>query len=290
MAARPPVEGLRRSRAHDRSPSRCERPSSCDAPGGARGGQAQVSIAFNAEPFGDLTLPVEDSLAVRRAASGDAALRQGSEPDPRDYQGAPGVPVAEHGRDAGPRGALLDRSRHHARQRRELHGRGAGAHRVRRTAAGQRRARPGRVLRPAGDHGRHARRVLQPRHEDAEPVGWRHLHGRGRLHAAGPRVRVRLGARGPRLPRLGQRTPGRDHARGGVDIERGEAAVHRHVPGEQVRLPALQLLDGRRRGPEHGGPGDLRGLFAGSSSRSTRSGSSTSSRTSPPTRRRRRST
>ena len=38
---------------------------------------------------------------------------------------------------------------------------------ARRAAAGQRRARPGRVLRPAGHRRGHARRVLQPRHEAA---------------------------------------------------------------------------------------------------------------------------
>ena len=54
-----------------------------------------------------------------------------------------------------------------ARERRALHRRGAGADRHRRAPAGRRGARPGRVLRAARDHRGHARRELQPRHEDA---------------------------------------------------------------------------------------------------------------------------
>ena len=53
---------------------------------------------------------------------------------------------------------------------------------------------------------------------------------------------------------------GRDSRRGRGDLQRRQAALHRHVPGQQVRVPALQLLDRRRGGPEHGGPGDVRRL------------------------------
>ena len=50
-------------------------------------------------------------------------------------------------------------------------------------------------------------------------------------------------------------------ARGRGHLERRQAALHRHLPGRQVRLSALQLLDRRRRRPEHGRPRHLRRLL-----------------------------
>ena len=133
---------------------------------------------------------------------------------------------------------------------------------------------------------------LQPRHEGAEPRR-RRARARSsttpcsarRSSSSTRRARRATSARGStrNLPEI------REARRG--DVARREAALHRHLPREQVRLPALQLLDRRRRRPEHGRPRDVRRLLAGSSSSvHDASGSSTSSRTSPPTRRRRRST
>jgi hypothetical protein len=60
----------------------------------------------------------------------------------------------------------------------------------------QRRARAGRVRGSPGDHRGHPGGLVQPRHEGAQPLRRRHLHGVGRPHAAGAGVRLRLGAGG----------------------------------------------------------------------------------------------
>ena len=83
----------------------------------------------------------------------------------------------------------------------------------RRPAARRRRARPRRVLRPAGDRRGHARRLLQPRHE-AAPRGRRREDDRHRRpHAARAGVRVRGRPRGARLRRVARRALRRDQAR-----------------------------------------------------------------------------
>ena len=74
-------------------------------------------------------------------------------------------------------------------------------------------------------------------------------------------------ARGARLRALGRRpTSTRSARQAEATSSVGQAALHRHLPGQQVRLPALQLLHRRRRRPEHGRPRHLRRLLAGSSS------------------------
>ena len=85
------------------------------------------------------------------------------------------------------------------RQHRAVHRRGAGADRARRPAAGQRRARPGRVLRAARHRRGHAGGQLQPRHEAAARGGRRDTHGDGRRDAARARVPVRQRARVARV-------------------------------------------------------------------------------------------
>ena len=86
---------------------------------------------------------------------------------------------------------LLVRPRRPAGQHRELHRRRAGADRPRRPADRQRRARAGRLLRPAGDDRGHAGRQLQPRHAPAQRVRRRADDGRRRPHAAGAGVHLR---------------------------------------------------------------------------------------------------
>ena len=89
-----------------------------------------------------------------------------------------------------------------AGQRRALHRRRAGPDRPRRPAAGQRRARAGRVLRAARDRRGHARGELQPRHAPAPRGGRRDDDDPRRPHAARARVPVPERPRGARVRRL----------------------------------------------------------------------------------------
>ena len=94
-------------------------------------------------------------------------------------------------------GKLLVRPRRIARKHRELHRRRAGADRRGRSVADQRRARPGRLLCPAGHHRGHARRQLQPWHARAQRMRRRQDDRRRGQHAArsGVHLRRRLQAR-----------------------------------------------------------------------------------------------
>ena len=102
------------------------------------------------------------------------------------------------------------------REHRALRGRRAGADRDSGPAARRRRARAGRVLCADGDDRRNTGRELQPGHEAAARRRRRQGDGHGRRHAARPGLRLRLGARSPRVRRMGQgalrrhQTAGRD--------------------------------------------------------------------------------
>ena len=78
-----------------------------------------------------------------------------------------------------------------AGQHRELRRRRPGADRHRGPAAGQRRARPGRLLRPDGHHRGHPGRQLQPRDAPADRRGRGSGHRGRRPDAAGTGVPVR---------------------------------------------------------------------------------------------------
>ena len=225
-------------------------------------GRHKISIAFNAEPFGDLTLSVEDSLASDAPPAGDAALRQGgrtrrrtsSRRARRSCRRRPGVDLHHVGHYS------IDPHTTQG-QRRELH-------------RAWRRCRSGFAgpLRVNGEHAQGEFFIPMATTEGTLVASYN--RGMKVLNLSGgvtctvvddcmqrAPVFVFDSAREARDFRdWVNAAPGRDHARGRVDVQRGEAAVHRHVPGEQVRLPALQLLDRRRRGAEHGGPGDVRGL------------------------------
>ena len=149
---------------------------------------------------------------------------------------------------------------HSPRQHRALHRRRAGADRLRRPAARQRRARAGRVLRAPGHHRGHAGRQLQPRHEVAARGRRRDDHGPRRRDAARPRLRVRERPRGASVRRLARRALRRDQAGGGDHHAHRPAARHRAVLGQPDPVHALQLHDRRRRGPEPDRQGDRRRL------------------------------
>jgi hydroxymethylglutaryl-CoA reductase (NADPH) len=68
-----------------------------------------------------------------------------------------------------------------------------------------------------------------------------------------PGVRVRRRPRRPRLRALGRGEPAEDPRGGGGHVERRQAQLRRPVPGQQVRLPPLQLHHRRRGRAEHGG-------------------------------------
>ena len=187
--------GLGHFASRNRSPSRSRRPSSSRHPGW-RSPRASTRCRSRSTPSPSAIRRSRSRTRwppMRRARRRCPTTRKRTRP-PEIIKARQGFLSEEDRRRRWTTCRTTRSTRDDPRERREFHGRGAGAHRVRRTAARQRRTRPGRVLHPAGDHGRHARRVLQPRDEDAEPVWWRDVHGRGRLHAARPRVRVRLGA------------------------------------------------------------------------------------------------
>ena len=98
---------------------------------------------------------------IPRDQAGRLHARDGGAPPASSCASRP-APSLEHV------GQLLVRPGRAAGQHRELHRRRAGADRHRRSAADQRRARAGRVLRAAGDDRGHARRQLQPRHAAAD--------------------------------------------------------------------------------------------------------------------------
>ncbi|CAA9515105.1 MAG: Hydroxymethylglutaryl-CoA reductase, partial [uncultured Solirubrobacteraceae bacterium] len=164
------------------------------------------------------------------------------------------------GRLARARRQLLVRPGHRHGQRRAVHGRRAGADRPRGAAAGQRRARPGRVLRPARDRRGDARRLLQPRHAPAPRGGRRDGDDHGRPHAARAGVPVRERPRLARVLGVARRPLRRDpRGRRGDDAD-GQAAGHRALQRRAHALHALQLHDGRRGGPEPHRQGDAGGV------------------------------
>ena len=123
------------------------------------------------------------------------------------------------------------------------------------------RARQGRVPDPAGHDRGHAGRLVQPRDEGAQPLGRRDLHRLGATACSGRRsssstrrARRATSATGCRStsPRSAQEAEATSRV--------ARLPGHRHLPREQVRLPALQLHHRRRRGPEHGRARDLRRL------------------------------
>ena len=179
-----------------------------------------------------------------------------------------------------------------AGQHRALHRRRPGPDRDRRPAARQRRARPGRVLRPDGDRRGHARRLLQPRHEAAARGRRREDDDHGRPHAARAGVPVRRApARRATSASGSTSTSTRSSEAAEATTQVGQAAGHRAVLGQPHPLHALQLHDRRRRRPEHDRQGDRRPRAHWILEQlPRRSSTSSSSRTSRPTRRARRST
>ena len=170
-------------------------------------GSHDIKLTVEAGAFGQLEIAVKDALH-------DPHKKRATIPYEKDAElnYGPKIIAERHkflakatGHRAAARQQAVLRPRGDEGEHRELHRRRAGADRARRAAARERRARERRVPHPARHHRGDARRELQPRHEGAQPRRRRHLHGERRLHAARAGVRLRLGARGARLPRLGQR-------------------------------------------------------------------------------------
>ena len=168
------------------------------------------------------------------------AMSDGRVPVPRDPEDdytrrgggrPPGVREERTGASLRARVALLVRPRRAGREHRALHRRGPGADRRRRTAAGQRRAREGRVLRAAGHRRGHAGGQLQPRDEAAPRGRRREDDGDGRRDAARPGfvfgapARRARSANGWTRPSTRSRPPPRrPRARASSDIEQYSAS------------------------------------------------------------------
>ena len=170
----------------------------------------------------------------------------------------------------------------------QLRGRRAGADRPRRPAEGERRARPGRLLRAARHRRGHARGELQPRHAAAARGRRRDHHDPRRPHAARAVVPVPERARGARVRRVAARALRRDQGGGRGHHQVRRAARHRAVLGRaacstraSTTAPATPPgRTSRARPPTRRASGSWR--------TTRRSSSTSSSRTSPPTRRARR--
>ena len=132
-------------------------------------GDHEVVIGFTAPPVRRADRPGPRRDRRGAAAAHHRAARQGQQLHRRHRQAPPAVRGPLLGPPARAHRQVLVRPGGHPGQHRELHRRGAGAARLRRPAQGQRRARPGRVHHPAGHRRGHAGRLLQPRHEGAEP-------------------------------------------------------------------------------------------------------------------------
>ncbi len=136
-------------------------------------GQHEIGIAFDSTPFGELSFKVKDAIAEKVKRTG-VPHDKDDDYSPADHQGAPDVRRGVHGQQAGAHRQVLLRPGPRQGQHRELHRRGPGADRLRRPAAGQRRACPGRLHRAPGHRRGHPGGLLQPRHEGAQPLGRRH--------------------------------------------------------------------------------------------------------------------
>ena len=134
-------------------------------------GKHRLDITFEARPFGRLSFGVEDAISDGEGRAGHGALRQGRRLLAGDHRPRA---ASSSRRFTGVKLQHLNRPSFDpaadAGQHRELHRRGPGADRLRRAAARQRRARAGRVPDPAGHHRGHAGRLVQPRHQGAQPV------------------------------------------------------------------------------------------------------------------------
>ncbi len=129
-------------------------------------------------PSASLSFKVKDAIAEDAERRTVIPYDKENNATERDHRRAPGASSSSY---TGVRlehvNALLLRSRAHPGQHRELHRRRPGAARLRRADPGPRRARPGRVPDPPGDDRGHAGRLVQPRHQGAQPVRRRDLHG-----------------------------------------------------------------------------------------------------------------
>ncbi len=148
-------------------------------------GPHEISLAFETEPFGSLSFKVKDAIAERVKRTAVPTDKENDQTPEiirarqkfvEEYSGVQLQHIDKFSFDP-----AVDQGQH-----RELHRRGPDPHRLRRAAQGQRRACPGRVPDPPRHHRGHPRRLLQPRHEGAQPLRRRHVH-RGRATACSAR-------------------------------------------------------------------------------------------------------
>ncbi|CAA9380251.1 MAG: Hydroxymethylglutaryl-CoA reductase, partial [uncultured Gemmatimonadetes bacterium] len=166
---------------------------------------------------------------------------------------ASGVRRGAGGGDPAPDGGCAARGRvHDAREHRELHRDGAGARGAGGAAAGERNARPGRLLRSAGDVRGRAGGQPRPRRAPAGGGGRRRVPDDDRAGAA--RAGLRLRAHGPGGAFRGVGRGRVRGAAGGRVAHHPPRTAHRrgHAHRGQPRLPGVRLSHGRRGGPEHG--------------------------------------
>ena len=129
----------------------------------------------------------------------------------------------------------------------------AGADRPRRPAAHQRRTRPGRLLRAARDHRRHAGGELQPRHAHAHRSGGVTATVDLALDAARAGVMFARAREARDFRRVARRELRRREGGGRVHHPGRQAVRDRAVRARQPALPALQLHDGDAAGQNMAG-------------------------------------
>ncbi len=155
-------------------------------------GKHTLTIDFEANPFGRLSFKVKDS--IREHKEERITVPYDKEDNYSDEIIRARREFLTSFSGAKPEHLFTSVLRPEAdrRQYRELHRCRPDPHRPCRPGHGQRRVRQGRFRHPHGHHRRDPGRVVQPRHEGAQPLGRRHRHGFGRPDAARAGLHLRL--------------------------------------------------------------------------------------------------